>query len=93
MTIFKKIRWRKDRVVHIATKHGVTPIEVEEVCFGDHLIVRGPGRKGRRLYYAFGQTATGRYLFVVLKPLGKGNALPITARDMTSTQRQRYLRR
>ena len=93
MTIFNKIEWRKDRVDHIAIKHGITPIEVEEVCFGDPLIGKGPGRKKKRLYYALGQTTTGRYLFVVLKPLGKGRARPITARDMTPAQRRRYLRR
>lgn len=93
MTVFNKIEWRTDRVHHIAERHGVTPIEVEEVCFGDPLVVRGPGKKRKRLYYALGQTVTGRYLFVVLKPLGKGSALPITARDMTPAQRQRYLRR
>lgn len=93
MVIFNKIEWQKDRVDHIAKKHGITPIEVEETCFGNSLIGRGPGRKKKRLYYVLGQTATGRYLFVVLKPLGRGRARPITARDMTPAQRQRYLRR
>lgn len=93
MTVFTHIEWRKDRVVHIATRHGITPIEVEEACFREPLILRGPGKKGQRLYYVFGQTDAGRYLFVVAKPLGKGKVLPITARDMTARQRQRYLRR
>lgn len=93
MAIFTELEWRKDRIAHILGKHGVTPGEVEEACFGDSLILKGPGKGERRLYYALGQTESGRYLFVVLKPLGQGNARVITARDMTEAQRKRYQRR
>lgn len=92
MIEFSEIEWRKDRVVHIAKKHGITPIEVEEVCFEEPLVLKGPGKKNRHLYYVLGQTSAGRYLFVVLKPLGRGTALPVTAREMSTAQRQRYLR-
>ena len=90
MTIFTEIDWQKDRIAHILSKHGVTPGEVEDVCFGNSLILKGPGKGGKRLYYILGQSESGRYLFIVLKPLGQGRAKVITARDMTDAQRRRY---
>lgn len=93
MTIFTQLEWRGDRVAHIASKHGVTPGEVEEVCFGDPFILRGAGKRENRLYYVLGQTEAGRYLFVVIKPLGGKKAQPITAREMSSSERARYHRR
>lgn len=93
MVIFTKLKWRSDRVAHILSKHGITPGEVEEVCFGKPLILRGPGKKGNRLYYVLGQTEAGRHLFIVLKPVAKGIALPVTARLMTSAQQKKYKRR
>src|ERR1017187_7144748 len=35
--------WPQDRIDHIA-EHGVTPEEVEEVCFGKPLVLRGKSR-------------------------------------------------
>ena len=93
MIIFTKLEWRRDRIEHILGKHRITPGEVEEVCFGKHLILRGPGRKQKKLYYVFGQTEAGRYLFIVLKPLAKSAALPVTAMVMTKEQRRKYQRR
>ncbi len=93
MIIFTQLEWRKDRVAHITAKHGVTPGEVEEVCFGTPFILRGPGKRKNRLYYVLGQTETGRYLFIVLKPLGGKKAQSITAREMSLSERKRYCKR
>ena len=93
MITFTQLKWRGDRITHIASKHGVTPGEVEEVCFGAPFILRGPGKKKNCLYYVLGQTEAGRYLFVVIKPLGGKIAQPITAREMSSSERTRYNRR
>jgi hypothetical protein len=54
----------------IQSKHGVEPSEVEEVLANDPYTRRG--REG--LYYVFGQTDAGRYLFAV--PLGRALAEP-----------------
>lgn len=95
--MFTTLRWTRDRIAHIA-RHGVTPADVEEVVFDDPQgrLVRGPRSQSdprRSLYYAYGRTAAGRYLCVVLLDLGENQALPVTARDMTPAERRRYRRR
>lgn len=49
--------WDVDNIDHIAC-HGVTPEEVEEVCYRKKVILKG--RLGR--YYVPGRTEGGRYL-------------------------------
>jgi len=93
MIVFTKLEWRRDRVEHILDKHGITPGEVEEVCFGEHLILKGPGKGKKRIYYVFGRSEAGKYLFIVLKPLSKSIALPVTAMIMAEKQRRKYQRR
>ncbi len=67
--------WLESVVEKLESKHGVDPIEVEEVLAGDPEFRRGGkgSRKGEDLYYALGQTEAGRYLFVVFirKPKAK----------------------
>jgi len=53
---------------HIWSKHQVTPEEVEEVCFGAPLVLRGRDRR----YAVYGRTEAGRYLAVFLYPKGQG---------------------
>lgn len=81
--------WHEDNVLHIA-RHKVSPEEVEEVCFSGSPQIE-IGRGG--LYYITGQTESGRYLFVVIKYLGRGNARVITSRDMDAKEKARYKRR
>jgi uncharacterized protein len=73
---------------HIA-RHGITLEEVEEVCFGDPLVLAAQGRDKRAFY---GQTDAGRYLLVILGERGGGIYYPVTARDMTVAERRRYQR-
>lgn len=83
------LTWDEENVLHIA-RHGVDPEEVEETCFNRKpLIERGRGG----LYYVSGQTAAGRYLFVVVRFLGRGAARVVTARDMDHRERRRYKQR
>lgn len=96
--LFHTLRWRRDRIEHIAEKHGLTVEEVEEAVFDDPraLVLRGPrsqSRPGSYVYYVLGRTAAGRYLAVVLLDEGGGVALPVTARNMTAKERRRYERR
>ena len=92
----QELYWRPDREDHIA-RHGVTPEEVEEAVFSDP---RGILRRvepaertpAETVYRYLGRTGAGRYLFVVLLHDGRGGALPLTARDMTPTERRRYSR-
>jgi uncharacterized protein len=73
---------------HIWSKHQVTPEEVDEVCFGSPLALRGRDRS----YAIYGQSEAGRYLIVFLYPRGRGVYDLATAREMTQTERRRYQR-
>ena len=70
-------------------KHRVDISEVDEVLEGKPYVRRGP----QRLYYVLGQTQAGRYLFVVLREVGEGQARLLTARDMDDAERRIYRRR
>jgi len=80
------IDWTDDSIFHIA-KHNVSPEEVEEVCFFQTAYIE-KGRQG--LYYATGQTEAGRYLFVVVRFIGHGKVVIVTARDMDNKEKTRY---
>ena len=90
MTI-KELIWPRDRVEHIAT-HGVRPREVEEVCFGNPLVLRGRTEGANPVYYVLGQTEAGRYLFCVVIQFPDGKAYPVTARAMTDNEERRFNR-
>lgn len=81
--------WPKDRIEHIA-EHGVTPEEVEEVCFGKSLVQRAKSEGKNPVYYVQGQTQAGRYLFCVVIAFPDGNGYPVTAREMTAREKRRY---
>jgi uncharacterized DUF497 family protein len=86
------IIWKDRFVDKIAEKHNVTTDEVEEVLFsGPQVRLSEKGRvKGENLYLAYGQTAAGRYLVVFFVRKRQTAALPITARDMTPSERRYY---
>jgi hypothetical protein len=74
--------WPDDRIEHIA-RHGVTPEEVEGVCFGRPFVRRTKSGGENPVYLVQGQTAAGRYLVCVVITFPDGNGYPVTARDMT----------
>ncbi len=84
--------WKEEFVAKIADKHGVTPDEVEDVLFsGPHVRRAERGHvKGKDLYVAYGQTEAGRYLVVFFIRKRQAAALPISARDMTPSERRYY---
>ena len=84
-----KIIWSEDRVEHIAI-HNVVPHEVEEVCFGQPLVLRAKSRSENPVYYVLGQTEAGRYLFCVVIQFPDGKGYPITARPMTGKEKRHY---
>ncbi len=83
-----ELEWDDYRIEHIAL-HQIKPDEVWEVC-EDSLHVAH--RQGRDRYRLYGQTADGRYLFVVLERVEGATYKPITARDMTDTEKRNYRR-
>lgn len=84
-----ELLWDERSEEHIA-RHGVHPFEVEEaVSDRDARFYR----VGAERYAVLGATFAGRYLFVVLQPLGSGLAQVRTARDMSDPEKRRYKRR
>ncbi len=83
------LEWCEENILHIA-RHGVSPEEVEEICFSRSSLIE---TATRGLCYITGQTDPGRYLFAVVKPLGRGGAKVITARDMDRKEKTRYRKR
>ena len=84
-----ELLWPSDRVEHIH-RHGVTPQEVEEACFGEALVLRAKSEGKHPVYYVLGQTTAGRYLFCVVIQFPDGKGYPITARPMRDPERRRY---
>jgi uncharacterized DUF497 family protein len=84
-----KLIWPKDRIDHCG-QHGVTPEEVEAVCFGKSLVQRAKSEGENPVYYVLGQTDAGRYLFCVVIQFPDGNGYPVTARPMTAKEKRRY---
>lgn len=78
----ERLVWDPQTRQKIAKKHQLSRPEGEEVFARDYHI-----RRFGKLYHAYGQSAAGRYLFVIFLPLGRGRAQVVTARDMTQQER------
>lgn len=83
----ERLVWDPKTREKIAKKHHLSRQEVEELFARDYHI-----RRFGQLYHAYGQSAAGRYLFVVFLPLGRGRAQVVTAREMTQKERRLYRR-
>jgi uncharacterized DUF497 family protein len=86
-----ELLWPRERAEHIA-RHGVSPEEVEQVCFSQPLVLRAKSSGENPVYYVLGQTNAGRYLFAVVIQFPDGKGYPVTARSMTEKERRRYQR-
>jgi uncharacterized protein len=76
------------RIEHVA-RHNVGPDEVWEVCCDPLHLAH---REGTNRYRMYGQTESGRYLFVVLERTAGAKYKPITARDMSEAEKNGYRR-
>lgn len=87
-----EVIWKDQFVEKLAVKHNVTTNEFEEVLFSrPHVRKAQKGRiKGEDLYVAYGQTNAGRYLIIFFVRKTQASALPISARDMTQSERRYY---
>ena len=81
--------WPDDRIEHIA-RHGVSPDEVEQACFGSALVQHAKSEGDNPVYYVLGRTEAGRYLFCVIIHFPDGRGYPVTARPMTEREKRRY---
>jgi hypothetical protein len=86
------IIWLRDVVDKLLWKHNVTTDEVEDVF-------RHPPRykfletgdiENENLYTALGQSNSGRYLIIFFILKTTGEALIISARDMTKKEKKSY---
>jgi uncharacterized protein len=79
------LQWDEVNIEHIA-EHGISPIEVEEVCFGSNY----SKKEGNSRYLVRGQTADGKYLMIVIERMGGGIFRPITAFKMSDGYKSGY---
>jgi uncharacterized DUF497 family protein len=89
------IIWLEQIVEKIERKHHVSQEEVREILNdSSHFrFVEKGHRRGENVYAALGQTRAGRHLIVFFVRKLTGEALPISARDMTLAERRRYEKR
>ena len=77
----------------IITKHGVHPYEVEEALAARpqfRFVERGDV-PGEDVYAAFGRSRAGRYLVAYFVHKRNRDALILSARDMSTSERRLYL--
>ena len=79
----KRLKWDERNIFHIA-RHGITVKDVEDVCSGRHI-----ARKVKDRYLIYGETEAGRHILVVLEKT-EYNFRPITARDMSKSEKRIY---
>lgn len=90
--VIRQIIWKDQFVEKLATKHGVSVEEVEQLLNSQpHIRKAGRGNvKGENVYAAFGRTEEGRHLVVFYIKKLDGSLLPISARDMDDGERNYY---
>ena len=88
MISVRKLIWDSWNVSHIA-RHHVVPDEVESICHGLPLVLRGQ-QKNRLLL--IGLTEEKRILTIVLEPIRNGIYYPITAYPSDSSDIALYAR-
>ena len=88
----ERIIWIGKFVQKIYQKHGITIEEVEDALLSNPLFRRA--RRGHvqaeDLYFAYGRTNAGRYIFIVFVWKHEDAVLVISAREMTQRERRYY---
>lgn len=87
--------WLPHIVQKLWQKHQVSQFEVEELFQAKprFRFVENGHRPGENVYAALGQTEAGRYLTCFFVYKHNGQALIVSARNMTSAERKRYERK
>ena len=79
------LEWDDANLEHIA-RHAITPAEVEDVCFGTHIAYHGKHAR----YVLYGQADNGKYIMLVLMHSYGTVLRPITAREMSESEKHAY---
>jgi uncharacterized DUF497 family protein len=84
-------QWDQGNLEKNWLKHGVSPLECEEIFFNQPLVVSPDIKHSDReeRMYALGRTDADRYLFVVFTVRGR-KVRVISARDMSRKERKIY---
>ena len=84
-------QWDQGNLEKNWLKHGVSPLECEQVFFNQPLVVVPDLKHSEReeRFYALGRTDADRYLFVVFTVRGRKLRV-ISARDMIRKERSIY---
>ena len=84
--------WLRDIVDKLTWKHNVTTGEVEEVFRNSprYRFIETGDIDNENLYAASGKTDSGRYLIVFYIQKSTGEALVISARNMTQKEKKSY---
>jgi uncharacterized DUF497 family protein len=87
--------WLDEVVEKLERKHQVSVEEVTEVFVRrPRFLFKERGRvEGEHLYNALGRTGSGRYLSVFFIYKKSGDALVITAREMTQKEKRFYAKK
>ena len=80
--------WDAANVGHIL-RHGVAPIEVEEVASRPHVTIPAKTIGGEERWKLLGKTASSRYLVVVFT-LRRRRFRTVTAYEMNAAERTKY---
>jgi len=88
----KNLIWLDEIVEELIKKHNVTQHEVRDVLQSNpHFrFVEKGHRRGENVYSAMGKTHNGRYLIIFFVFKTNGQALILSARDMTKSERKLY---
>jgi uncharacterized DUF497 family protein len=84
--MFGEVMWTEDSETHIA-RHNVSTFEVEQVLYSRPRLAV-PGRDDTT--EVLGTTDAGRPLLVVVTEASDGRDFVVTARDMTTNERQLF---
>jgi len=89
------IIWLREIVEKLASKHNLTTEEVEEALHSVRRFrfIETGDVEGEDLYAALGRTAAGRYLIVYFVHKRTGEALIVTARNMTKKEKKLYAKK
>jgi uncharacterized DUF497 family protein len=89
------IVWLEEVVDKLQRKHGVLSEEVEEVLASRCRMrrIEAGNLQGEDLYAALGRTEAGRYLTVFFVFKSTQQALIVSAREMTRSERARYAKK
>jgi uncharacterized protein len=79
------LEWDDENILHVG-RHNIDPVEVEDVCYGQHVAYKGKLSR----YILYGRTFSGRFIKLVLQKLYDSVFRPVTAYEMTDSEKHKF---